>query len=163
MGRIRSILSILFLPLLASGESALGPTFYKTLEQNYFAPVPFGYNHAVSTEAINAFFQFLTLPKEKTDQFKAKLSAKHRRGDLGLTYRHKTNGDDYSDKKCFFHYHPILLKKYKSEIDKDPIVRVFFTHADKIWHEVRTKLQIVLKELEPHHPGIYKKVLDTAF
>ena len=131
------------------------------LSKNYYAPVPFKYDHAYCADAVESFFQFIDLPASVTEKFKGKLSSKHRRGELGLVYRHKTKGNAYSDKKHFFHYHPKLKKQHQAAINKNPIVRDFFSKADALWHEVARQLKPVLLKLEPHHPGIYDKILKT--
>lgn len=140
---------------------ALGHSFYKTLETQFYAPVPFKYDHAFCTQAMDTFFDFLTLPEAQKMQFQGKLSETHRRSGLGLTYRKKTKGTDYSDQKCFFHYHPVLWRRHKRVVDQNPTTKRFFTKADALWHEAYARLKCALSQLESRHPGITDQILNT--
>lgn len=142
-------------------KANISPNFYDQLKAQYFAPVPFQYDHAFCTQAMDTFFRFIDLPTATKNKFKGKLDSTHRRGDLGLVYRHKTKGNEYSDKKCFFHYHPRLWNLHREAVEKDPVVKDFFTQADLVWHEVHRQLTQVLLRLNKKHPGIYDKILNT--
>lgn len=155
------VMAFLTAPFSAKAYKKIPKNFYEQLAQQYYAPVPFKYGHAFCTEAVQSFFRFIAQPDRVTKQFDGRLSSEHRRGDLGLVYRHKTKSNEYNDKKCFFHYHPVLLKQHREAIEKNPVVKDFFTKADALWHEVYRQLQQVLLRLEKKHPGIYSRVLQT--
>jgi hypothetical protein len=136
-------------------------TFYHTLKTNFYVPVPFQYDYQLCTDAIHSFFDFLRLPVAYNAQFKGKISTVHRRGELGLWYREKTADADYKDQKCFFHYHPLLLKTYQTEINQTSEAMAFFKMADLLWHEVYMCLQNVLSKLEIQYEGITDSILNT--
>jgi hypothetical protein len=134
---------------------------YENLKKEHYVVVPFPYDHKFLDGAMHSFFRFLTLPDSKKDQLKLSLSKKHRRGDLGFTYRQKSKGHTYNDQKSFFHYHPKLKQKYSKEIEADPVLKDFISRANKIWHAVYDATDQMLKRLDAKYPGVYDKVLKT--
>ena len=156
-----------FLLGIMPGQGAASEVFpcarqlYTQLRRNYYAEVPFGYDHQFCTQAMQSFFKFLELPEPQRNAFNGKLSTKHRRGDLGLVYRRKSEGNGYNDSKCFFHYHPKLQTLHQKEIDANPVVQDFMDRADKIWQEVYDTLGVTLDRLEENFPGIKDNVLKT--
>lgn len=162
------IIGILMLQgMMVNGMAATNKTFpaahtiFNQLRHQHYAPIPFQYDHRFCTQAMESFFKFLDLPETERHKFNGKLSNKHRRGDLGLVHRQKSEGDGYNDSKCFFHYHPKLRALYEKEIQKNPVVKDFMDRADKIWHEVYRTLDLTLTQLEQKFPGIKAKVLNT--
>lgn len=168
---MRKIIGIIMLSFLvgltggwAKNEASFPSThqIYHQLNENYFAAVPFAYDHDFCTDAMESFFRFLELPARERNLFKGKLSNKHRRGDLGLVYRQKSEREGYNDSKCFFHYHPKLRQLHEKEINANPVVKDFMDRADLIWREVYRTLDLTLGRLEQKFPGIKDKVLKTA-
>ncbi|MFN7662986.1 MAG: hypothetical protein ACK5PQ_04645 [Alphaproteobacteria bacterium] len=162
------IIGILMLQgVMLNGTAAtkeIFPTAQKILTQlrhQHYAQVPFRYDHWFCTQAMESFFKFVDLPETERHKFNGKLSSKHRRGDLGLVYRQKSQGDGYNDSKCFFHYHPKLRALHEQEIQKTPVVKDFMDRADLIWQEVYHTLDLTLTQFEYPFPGIKAKVLNT--
>lgn len=148
-------------------ESIAQPSFpsaneiYEGLKKDQYVGVPFPYDHQSLDEAMHSFLRFLALPADTKNRLQVSLSSKHRRGDLGFTYRQKSEGNTYNDQKSFFHYHPKFKQTYAKEIAADPILRDFIGWADKIWNAVYDTTGQVLKRLNRKYPGIYDKVLKT--
>jgi hypothetical protein len=167
MRKFRVLGMLKFLLGLISSQALSNPSFpstdqlYQSLKDTQFAAVPFKYDHHFCTESMNAFFRFLELPMAKKKKFKSKLSGKHRRGDLGLVYRQKSHGNDYNDKKVFFHYHPKLRQEHRALIEADPVVRDFMDRADLVWQEVYQALNQTLKRLDKKYPGLRDKIMKT--
>ena len=134
---------------------------YEGLKKDHYVGVPFPYDHQSLDDAMQSFLRFLALPEETKNRLQVSLSSKHRRGDLGFTYRQKLEGNTYNDQKSFFHYHPKFKQTYAQEIAADPVMRDFIERADKIWHAVYEATGQVLKRLDSRYPGIYDKVLKT--
>lgn len=145
----------------ASSDFPSSTRIYQELKENHYATVPFLYDHQFLDESMQSFFQFLKLPEPKKNQLKASLSSKHRRGDLGFTYRQKSEGNTYNDQKSFFHYHPKLKKLYAQEIDSNPVLKDFIERADKIWHAAYATTKQVVERLEEYYPEIEEKILKT--
>lgn len=158
------LLGGLFLLWINAGLSSPFPSsaeIYGGLEKHHYVTVPFPYDHHFLDESMQSFFRFLNLSPATKNRLRTSLSSKHRRGDLGFTYRQKSEGHTYNDQKSFFHYHPKLKEMHAKEIEADPVLKDFIERADKIWHAAYFATEKVLSRLESYYPGIQAKVLKT--
>jgi len=133
---------------------------YKSLEENFYAPIPFAMDRDQFEEAMAAFFRFLEEPEDIKSHINFSIAPKHRRGDVGYTHR---NPEDhiYNDSKDFFHFHPAIFRQYPDFIEANPVVKDFLLKAQPIWDLTFGTVDTILKTLDPIFPGIHGKVFDT--
>ena len=136
------------------------PTLYQTLQHSPYAQVKFPIACKQLEGAIDAFFQFLSLPDEIKTHIDLRVSQTQRRAEIG--YRHRDPEDDpYHDSKDFFHFHPMIFEKYESFLEKNPIVQDFMFKAKPIWDGVYAVTYKALNSLNERFPGTTNKIFGT--
>jgi isopenicillin N synthase-like dioxygenase len=133
---------------------------YHSFQESFFIAVPFPIKHNLLKEAVQAFFKFLEEPDTVKSHINFSISPLHRRADVGFKHREAEN-HIYDDNKDFFHFHPLLFKKYKDFLDKNPVVHDFALKAKPIWDLTYQAVGAILQAFEPDFPGIYKRVFET--
>lgn len=134
----------------------------QVIEKLYEKPyinIPFPVTRSQIEEAMNSFFAFLELPDDQRSHIKMKISPKHRRGDLGFT--HKDSKSGIYDTKDFFHYHPVINKKYAEFMQKNPLVKDFLNNAIPLWDAVYNVTHETLSYFEETNPGTIQLVFDS--
>lgn len=132
---------------------------YQSLQERFYAEIPFPIDPTLVSKAIEAFFKFLNLPEEIKSYIQFSIAPKHRRGDVG--YKHRNAEDHiYDDNKDFFHYHPAIFEEYASFLEEQPIVKNFMLLAKPIWQYVYDTLKEILACFEPQFPGVSAKIFN---
>jgi isopenicillin N synthase-like dioxygenase len=158
---------LLMLPQIALGKgpAVVNPeikAFEDDLLNKSYTEVDFPLSHKEIQEAVDSFYEFLTLPDDIRTHIYGRLTKESRRSEYGYIKREnkaKASTEEKSkyDDKEFFHYHPQILKEYAEWIDKQPKVKAFLAHADKVWHAADKTIKHPLKMLDSRYPGLEKK------
>jgi len=130
-----------------------------SLRDAFYAHIPFEIEPTQIQDTVDSFFALMDLPDATKETLKSKIAPNHRRGDLGFVRRDPTDGA-YSDKKEFFHYHPMLLSEKCAQINCDPAIKAFIDNADRIWNKGVETVKDLVGKLESQFPGIYEKIFD---
>lgn len=131
-----------------------------SLQEKFYANIPFPMPRSAIEEAVQAFFKFLHEPNDVKEHIDFTIAPEHRRGDVG--YKHRDPGDHiYNDSKEFFHYHPALLERYKDFLKAHPVVKDFASKAQPIWNLAYQTVDSILKTFEPRYPGICDRIFKT--
>lgn len=135
--------------------------YYSLLVEKPYIHVEFPLEKVVLKNAIDSFFQFLSLPEDIKRHIQVKIAPKHRRGDIGYC-RREPEDDIYNDAKEYFHYHPIILKNYADFLHNHREVNDFIMRAEQIWQNVYGVVSTILKTFDKNFPGTSDRVLSTT-
>ena len=133
---------------------------FKSLEEKQYAVVNIDLESNDLPGAMDSFEEFLKLPEDIKQSIKHKLYPKHRRSDMGFYVRDRKKG--HGDTKVFFHYHPILKKKFPDLIKNNKAIGRFFEHADALWIKSHDRVKKILLSLEDRFPGAHDRVFKTS-
>lgn len=136
--------------------------FYKQLQAQYYASIPFALDTVSLHEAIESFFKFLEEPDHIKNHIDFTVSPLHRRGDVGFKHR-DPNDHMYNDSKDFFHFHPAIFEKYADFLQQHFVVHDFMLKAKLIWDVVYKTMANILNFFEPQYPGISSKIFNTKY
>lgn len=132
---------------------------YQSLQEKFYAHVPFTIAPDLISKAIQAFFKFLELPEAIKSHINFSIAPKHRRGDVG--YKHRKASDHiYDDNKDFFHYHPAVFEEYASFLENEPCVKQFMLAAKPVWESLYQALQSIFNCFETEFPGVSAKIFN---
>lgn len=148
------------MPLLSTNNTNLNDDVIQILYTKPYAVVSFPTDQNEIQQAIDAFFEFLKLPDDVKYQLTAKISPRHRRGEVGFQHRDPDDGI-YNDSKDFFHYHPVLKEEHNQLIEETPVIRNFLMAANVLWEKVYTTVYEILEFFDKDHPGTLDKIFDA--
>ncbi len=133
---------------------------FRELKKTPYVQVEFPISHHQLEEAAVSFCKFLELPESLKTHIDLKIAPLHRRGDIGFKHRDPKE-DAYNDTKDFFHYHPLILERYRSFLEENPIIEDFILKAHPIWEASTTVIKEILGLLDQRFPGTSQKIFDT--
>ena len=134
----------------------------QSLKTDHYYRVPLTLEGDLISDAVSAFFKFLTLDDELKQHIDFTIAPKHRRGDIG--YRRREASDSiYNDNKEFFHFHPAVFDKYSDFIEQHTVIQNFLSQAKVLWWIAYRAIHDIFGQFVTINPNIIDRVFNCRY